>query len=208
MKHGFAPANMSTQDAERVTRILQDRLATLIDLSLTLKHVHWNVVGMGFIAVHEMVDGHVDQVRDMVDAMAERIATLGGIPAGLAEQVVEMRDADNAYALGRAEVMAHLGALDKLFEKVTTGHRKSIAEVADLDPVSEDLLVGQAGLLEMAHWFIRAHLADVDGRLATEGSDSQLDAAVSAADAKQPGVQIADAELDNNKEKQPTAQPA
>ena len=202
MKHRFAPANMSIDKAQRVAEILQERLSTLIDLSLTLKHIHWNVVGMSFISVHEMVDGQVDSVRGMVDAIAERIATLGGVPGGLASQVVEMRDAGEDYALGRAEVMAHLGALDKMYEKVTATHREAIEAVADIDPISEDLLVGQSADLELAHWFVRAHLSDVDGRLATEESNSQLDAAVAAASAKQPGVDLTAEETERS------AQPA
>ena len=190
MNHQFAPASMSIDDAEATATILQGRLSTLIDLSLTLKHIHWNVVGMSFISVHEMVDSQVDSVRDMVDAIAERIAALGGVPAGLPGQVADLRDADEDYALGRAEVMAHLGALDKFYENVTAGHREAIDAISDIDPISEDLLVGQAGELEMAHWFVRAHLADVDGRLATTGADTQLDAAVTAAQEKQPGVDL------------------
>ena len=181
MKHLYAPANMRIENAQKVADVLQERLSTLIDLSLALKHIHWNVVGMSFISVHEMVDSQVDSVRDMVDAIAERIATLGGVPAGLAGQVVDMRDANQDYALGRAEVMAHLGALNKLYENVTAKHRDAIGAVADIDPISEDLLVGQSAELELAHWFVRAHLSNVDGRLATEDSNTQMDAAVAAA---------------------------
>src|SRR3712207_8342276 len=46
---------------------------TTLFRSLTLKHIHWNVVGPHFIAVHEMIDPQVDAVRLMVDAIAERI---------------------------------------------------------------------------------------------------------------------------------------
>lgn len=197
MKHRFAPANMSIEESERAAEVLQGRLSTLIDLSLTLKHVHWNVVGMSFISVHEMVDNQVEAVRDMVDAIAERIATLGGVPAGLAGQVTQMRDADADYELGRAEVMAHLGGLDKVYEEVTAGHREAIETIADLDPISEDLLVGQAGELELAHWFVRAHLSDVDGRLASAGTDTQLDAAVAAAET-QPGVDLTEEETERS----------
>lgn len=203
MKHRFAPANMSIEDAEGVASVLQGRLSTLIDLSLTLKHIHWNVVGMSFISVHEMVDTQVDSVRDMTDTIAERIATLGGVPAGLSAQVAEMRDADADYALGRAEVMAHLGALDKVYENVTSGHRQAIEKISDVDPVSEDLLIGQAGELEMAHWFVRGHLSDVDGRLATSSSDTQLDAAVSAAAEKQPGVDLTEEVTEDERSAQP-----
>lgn len=194
---------MSIDNAQQVAEVLQERLSTLIDLSLTLKHIHWNVVGMSFISVHEMVDSQVDSVRDMVDAIAERIATLGGVPAGLAGQVIDMRDDDEDYALGRAEVMAHLGALDKVYENVTAKHREAIEAVADTDPISEDLLVGQSGELELAHWFIRAHLSDVDGRLATEDSNTQMDAAVAAAAEKQPGIDLTEDESEAERSAQP-----
>lgn len=185
---------MGTGTAEKVAAVLQERLSSLIDLSMILKHVHWNVVGMGFIAMHELMDDQANTVRGQVDAVAERISTLGGVAAGLAGQVADMRDADGDYVLGRAEVMAHLGALDKVYERVTAGHRRAIEEVAELDPVSEDMLISQTGELEMAHWFIRAHLSNVDGELVTEEADSELEAAVSAAQQLQPGLEIEEAE--------------
>lgn len=183
MEHNFAPAGMDTDRAARVSEILRTRLSDLIDLALTLKHIHWNVVGNGFMAVHKMMDEQTDGVRNLIDAAAERISALGGIPAGLAGQVVEHRTADDDYALGRAPVAAHLGALDKVYEKVGSGHRDAIDEAADLDPVTEDLLVGQTAVLEMYHWFVRAHIQDVNGQLATEGTDSELDAASASASA-------------------------
>jgi len=170
MKHQDAPAGMDTGQAEKLSAILQERLASLIDLSLTLKHVHWNVIGNGFIAIHELMDTQTEQTRDMVDQVAERITTLGGVAGGLATQVVEMRTADDEYALGRAPVMAHLGALDKVYERVGSGHREAIEQDSNLDPVTEDLLVSQASQLETNHWLIRAHISDTDGRLATGGS--------------------------------------
>ena len=73
---------MKTDTADRVTALLQDRLNSLSDLALTLKQVHWNVTGPNFIAVHSILDPQVDAVRAMVDETAERIAALGGSPAG------------------------------------------------------------------------------------------------------------------------------
>lgn len=185
MEHHYAPSGMDTGEAEKVGTVLQERLSALIDLSLTLKHVHWNVVGSGFIAVHQLMDTQTDDTRQMLDQVAERIATLGGVAGGLAGQVVEMRPADEEYALGRAPVMAHLGALDKVYERIGSGHRAAIQQVSN-DPVSEDLLISQTATLELNHWFIRAQLSDTDGRLATEGTGDQLDAAVAAGHALQP----------------------
>ena len=79
----FTVPGMKEEDAAEVIRLLQDRLHALNDLALTLKHVHWNVVGPHFIAVHEMIDPQVEAVRAMIDDdLAERIATLGGSPQG------------------------------------------------------------------------------------------------------------------------------
>ena len=188
MEHKYAPSGMDTGQAEKIAAILQERLASLIDVSLTLKHIHWNVIGTGFIAVHEMMDTQTAAAREMVDEVAERITTLGGVAGGLASQVVDMRSADDEYALGRAPVMAHLGALDKVYERVGGGHREAIEQLGSLDPISEDMLIAQTAQLEMNHWFVRAHLSDTDGRLATQGTVEQLDAATAAAHTLQPAA--------------------
>ncbi len=78
----YTVPGMSEADAERVVDLLQSRLSATNDLHLTLGHVHWNVVGPHFIAVHEMLDPQVDAVRGFADDLAERIATLGGSPVG------------------------------------------------------------------------------------------------------------------------------
>ena len=73
----YTVPGMEEKESATVIDLLQDRLNALNDLALTLKHVHWNVVGPNFIAVHTMLDPQVEGVRAMVDDVAERIATLG-----------------------------------------------------------------------------------------------------------------------------------
>lgn len=182
MEHSYQPAGMTHDDAEKVSDVLQGRLNSLVDLELTLKHVHWNVIGPGFIGVHEMLDEHVVGVRDMTDEVAERIATLGGIPTGLPGFVVEHREWDD-YAIGRAVVPAHLGALNRVFDGVIGSHREAIATVGPIDSVTEDLLIAQTGKLELYQWFVRAHLENTAGELPADASSSELDAAAAAATA-------------------------
>jgi len=93
--------------ATRIVEILQDRLVATIDLQLTLKHVHWNVVGPHFIAVHQMLDPQVDAAREMSDELAERIATLGGSPVGTPGAVVSGRRWED-YAMRRDSALKHL----------------------------------------------------------------------------------------------------
>ncbi|WP_040495860.1 Dps family protein [Ilumatobacter nonamiensis] len=151
--------------------LMQKRLASLIDLQLTLKHVHWNVVGMNFIAVHEMLDPQVDAVRLMTDAVAERIATLGGEPKGTPGAVTKTRSWDD-YALNRAPTVQHLVELDKVYDGVAADHRAAIATFAELDPVTEDLFIGHLAQLELFQWFVRAHLKDSDGDIMHRRTDA------------------------------------
>ena len=163
----YTVPGMERGDTARAIEILDRRLVSLIDLSLTLKHVHWNVVGRDFIAVHEMLDPQADAVRAMVDATAERIATLGGVPVGTPGALVERRDWDD-YGLGRAQVPHHLAALDRVYEGLIADHRTAREALAGIDAVSEDMVIGQLHELEQFQWFVRAHLENAEGELETE----------------------------------------
>jgi len=171
---------MTAKDGATVITILQNRLTALIDLSLTLKHIHWNVVGPAFIGVHKMLDPQYAGVQLMVDATAERMATLGGVPSGLPSFIVETRTWDD-YALGRADSQSHLAALDMVYRNVIASHRDAIEKTDKADPVTQDMLIGQTGALEEYHWFVRSHLEDYAGGLANAGATNEIDAARSAA---------------------------
>jgi starvation-inducible DNA-binding protein len=172
----FTAPGLSAKDGQKVADVLQRRLCSLTDLSLTLKHIHWNVVGPGFIGVHRMLDPQYEGVSGMVDDLAERIATMGGVPSGLPGRLVEIRTWDD-YEIGRADTQAHLAALDLVYVGVIAEHRQAMKTVGEIDPISEDLLISQTGELEQYHWFVRAHLADWAGGLANAGATSEADAA-------------------------------
>jgi starvation-inducible DNA-binding protein len=137
----YTVPGMKTDSAERVTKLLQDRLNSLNDLALTLKHVHWNVTGPNFIAVHTMLDPQVEAVRAMVDQAAERITALGGSPIGTPGALVAQRDWDD-YSIGRADAIEHLGALDVVYSGVIEAHRAAIDATEELDLVTQDMLIG------------------------------------------------------------------
>ncbi|WP_129790188.1 Dps family protein [Promicromonospora panici] len=160
----YTVPSLTPQEGAKVAEILQQRLHALNDLHLTLKHVHWNVVGPHFIGVHQMLDPQVDSVRVMVDQIAERIATLGGVPVGTPGALVTARNWDD-YKLGRAPAIEHLAALDDVYDSVITFHRKAADETADLDTVTNDLLIEHLHDLEQFHWFVRAHLESSSGAL-------------------------------------------
>jgi starvation-inducible DNA-binding protein len=172
----YTVPGMKSGNAERVNELLQDRLNSLNDLALTLKHVHWNVTGPNFIAVHTMLDPQVEAVRGMVDETAERIAALGGSPVGTPGALVKAREWDD-YSIGRADAIAHLGALDVVYSGILEAQRAAIDTTEELDLVTQDMLIGQARQLEEFHWFVRAHLESADGTLSTRGAVTEHSAA-------------------------------
>ncbi|GAA3290467.1 hypothetical protein GCM10020295_04970 [Streptomyces cinereospinus] len=110
----YTVPGIEREAAGRLIGLLRMRLHALNDLHLTLKHVHWNVVGPHFVAVHEMIDPQVDRVREMADDAAERIAALGGVAQGTPGALVNERSWDD-YSIGRADAIAHLAALDLVY---------------------------------------------------------------------------------------------
>lgn len=150
-------AGIGTEHAAKTIELLQHRLVSLIDLELTLKHIHWNVTGPNFIAVHEMLDDFTAATRTMLDDVAERIRTLGGVAKGRPRDIVEIRDWDD-YGLEVETSAHHLRALDQVYEGIVLDHRRAFAHVANYDPVTEDLLIGQTAVLEQHQWFIRSFL--------------------------------------------------
>lgn len=178
-KNSYTVPGLSSEQGARVAAILQDRLNAYNDLHLTLKHIHWNVVGPNFISVHEMLDPQVEAVRGFADDVAERIATLGSSAKGTPGTIVQERTWDD-YSIGRATAIEHLGALDLVYTGVIETNRKDIAEVGDIDPVTEDMLIGQSAQLELFHWFVRAHLENSGGQLSTSNASSEVEAAQQA----------------------------
>lgn len=175
----FTTPGLEAQDAQRAVELLQSRLHACNDLHLTLKHVHWNVVGPHFIAVHEMIDPQVEAVRGFADDLAERIATLGGSPQGTPGAIVSGRTWDD-YSIGRATTQQHLAALDIVYQGVITTYREGIKELDELDLVTQDMFIAQTEQLELFHWFIRAHLEDAGGNLSTAGDTTEKEAAADA----------------------------
>lgn len=175
----FTVPGLTDKQGAEVAELLQKALSRYNDLHLTLKHVHWNVVGPNFIGVHEMIDPQVDLVRGYADEVAERIAALGTSPLGTPGAIIKDRAWDD-YSVNRDTVQAHLAALDLVYTGVIEDTRKSIERLEELDLVSQDMLISHAAELEKFQWFVRAHLENSGGQLVSEGAETEKAAAAKA----------------------------
>ncbi len=172
----FTIPGLTDKQAAQVAELLQRQLSTYNDLHLTLKHIHWNVVGPNFIGVHEMIDPQVELVRGYADEVAERIAAFGFSPQGTPGAIVRDREWDD-YSVGRDTAQAHLAALDLVYNGVIEDARKAIKETEELDPVTQDIIIEHTAQLEKFQWFVRAHLENSGGRLTHEGKKTEKAAA-------------------------------
>lgn len=145
------------ETAAKVTDALQPTLIDLVDLHLVGKQAHWTVVGERFQSVHERLDVLVDTWRLWSDSVAERIVTLGSLPKGRAQDVVNEGESDE-FPLAW---LADKDAIRLIAERVKMTARKARDQqqtVADLDVISDALLQEIIEGLEQQLWMLVAHL--------------------------------------------------
>jgi len=145
-------------DVERIGTDLQDTLVELTDLSLQAKQLHWNVTGRHFLPLHEQLDGLTDEVRAAADAVAERAVALGYAPDGRVGTVAKESPLADVVGgrVADTEVVAHVVAvLGTVVERM----RRRIDTLDELDPVTQDLLIGIVAGLEKQRWTFDAQQA-------------------------------------------------
>ena len=150
-----APAHETT--ASRTTEMLQAALVELIDLSLQGKQAHWTVTGPLFKPVHEHLDAIVDEVRVAYDDVAERMAALEVAPDGRLATLIATTPVDPMPAGWQADadvVARMLRGLEGLSGRLGAW----IDELGDLDPVSQDMLIGIRHGIDKHAWMLRVQV--------------------------------------------------
>src|SRR6476659_7228167 len=84
MPHGM-PEKLVKASVASLNPVLADTI-TLRDM---YKKNHWQGVGPTFNQLHLMYDKHYEAQVELVDAIAERIQTLGGVSLAMAADVAE-----------------------------------------------------------------------------------------------------------------------
>lgn len=143
--------------AGRTTEILQAALVELIDLSLQGKQAHWAVTGPMFKPVHEHLDAIVDDLRTAYDDVAERMAALEVPPDGRLATLIAATPVEPLPAGWQpdSQVVARmLARLDALSGRLGGW----INELGDLDPVSQDMLIGIRHGIDKHAWMLRVQV--------------------------------------------------
>jgi starvation-inducible DNA-binding protein len=146
------------ESGQLLNRILAD---SIILYSLYKKH-HWLVRGHTFYQLHLLLDKHADEQLKLIDMLAERVQTLGGVAIADPRHVAEVttiprppNGAEQVPAMLSRLLEAHEIVIEKVRDAITT-------TAANRDDGTNDLLMGDVlRTHEMQVWFVAEHLVDV-----------------------------------------------
>jgi starvation-inducible DNA-binding protein len=141
--------------ASRVAAILQPIVFDLLDLSLQLKHVHWNLRGALFMPLHAQLDTIHATVSEAADGVAERQVMLGHPVDGQSASVAA-RSHLNALHVRFLPSQEVIEDMSNRLLRVIVLVRDGVHATGDLDPVTQDLLIGVAAGLEKHLWMLQA----------------------------------------------------
>jgi starvation-inducible DNA-binding protein len=151
-------AEARRESAQLLNQILAD---TTILYALYKKH-HWLVAGPTFYQLHLLFDKHAEEQLELIDLVAERIQSLGGIAVGDPRHAAELttipRPPDGAEEVP-VMIDRLLEAHETIIEKVRTAIDKT---EKSKDMGTNDLLMGDVlRRHELQVWFIAEHIVDV-----------------------------------------------
>ena len=168
--------------ADSLNQILADTM-TLRDL---YKKHHWQVSGPTFYQLHLLFDKHFNEQAEIVDALAERIQTLGGVAIAMAHDVAETTRIARPPR-GREDVTIQLFRLLQAHELIIDATREAAhAATARGDDGTNDLLVADVlRVNEFQVWFVSEQLA---GSGIADKDEEVNQSAVSAVTLKAPAT--------------------
>ncbi len=156
------PIGLEPKARSESCTLLNEILAdTMILYALYKKH-HWLVAGPTFYQLHLLFDKHAGEQLELIDLLAERVQTLGGIAVGDPRQAAELtaipRPPDGAEAVPAMIdrlLEAHRAVIERTRAAITTTEESA-------DWGSNDLLMSDVlRRNELQVWFIAEHVVEM-----------------------------------------------
>jgi starvation-inducible DNA-binding protein len=155
---------LSPEVRHRSVAALNRLLAHSMALRDLYKKAHWQTSGATFYELHLLFDRHCTEQLALIDSLAERVQTLGGVSLALAHDVAEESRIARAPR-GREEPVHQLRRFLEAHEMLLSEARPLARQAAvDGDDGTNDLLVsGIVRTNELQSWFVGEHLASRSG---------------------------------------------
>lgn len=143
-------------------RLLNEILADSMVLYNLYKKHHWLVAGPTFYQLHLLFDKHAEEQNELVDLLAERVQSLGGIAVGDPRHAAELTTIERPPD-GAEEVAVMIDRTLRAHEAIIRKVRAGIdATEKSGDWGTNDLLMGDVlRRHELQVWFLAEHVVDV-----------------------------------------------
>ena len=157
-------ANRAISLAHKVRLASADSLNQILADTMTLRDMykkhHWQVSGPTFYQLHLLFDKHYGEQVEIVDALAERVQTLGGVAIAMAHDVAETTRIVRPPR-GREDATVQLFRLLQAHELIIDESREAArAAAARGDDGTNDLLVSDVlRANELQVWFVSEQIA-------------------------------------------------
>lgn len=153
--------DISLPDAsrEKIADSLSHLLADTFSLYLTTHYFHWNVKGMRFRPMHQMLEEQYNEIWNALDEIAERIRELGFEAPGSLSVYSKMSTLPEARSsMNNAEML----------EFLVKGHGQVIERIRGIYPLTGEVNDGATGSLlddrcsahEKMAWMLRSMLEE------------------------------------------------
>ncbi|MBE9139792.1 DNA starvation/stationary phase protection protein Dps [Nodosilinea sp. LEGE 07088] len=145
----------------QVIDLLNQTLATALDLKTQVKQAHWNVKGLDFYQLHTLFDELATELEDHIDLIAERITTVGGLAMGTARTAAKFSVLAE-YPFTITEGRDHVVQLADRFAVHAKSLRDGIQATNELGEMdTNDLYVELSRAIDKRLWFLEAHLQTI-----------------------------------------------
>jgi len=153
------PLALDSSSAAASIDNLNQLLADTMTLRDLYKKHHWQASGPNFYSIHLLFDKHYGEQAELVDLIAERIQTLGGICIAMAPDVAEITLISRAPK-GREDTTAQITRLLQAHEVILIEARAMARDSATSgDLATNDILVSNViRTSELQAWFLAEHI--------------------------------------------------
>jgi len=155
----FLPIGLDEQARQGSVEALNQILADTIMLYNMYKKHHWQVAGPTFYQLHLLFDKHAEEQLELVDLLAERVQTLGGVATGMPGDVSRLTRIE-APPPGAEEVPVQISRLLEAHEVIIGEVREAIEMTEESkDWGSNDILMSDVlRRNELQVWFVSQHV--------------------------------------------------
>ncbi len=156
-----SPLGLKDEARSASVAALNQLLADTCSIRDMYKKHHWQVSGATFYALHLLLDKHYEEQAELVDLIAERIQTLGGIALAMAADIAETTKIERPPR-GREEVPVQISRLLEAHEIIIKGsHALAKKAQENGDDGTNDLVVSDVlRRNELQVWFLSEHLVE------------------------------------------------